>query len=399
MHSAQPILLMEEGMTSMELEGMPYPPVLPSDDVASYLYQSLVEHSQDAIVAMTSEGKIRTFNRAAEEMFQYSREEMIGRSAFQLVPLGNGGELQEKLKRIRCGKSVQFYEAQRMRKDGSIFAVSIRISAIFDEQENLTGFSWILRDVTAQNAAAALIQKLSTVVEQTADSVMITDKAGKVEYVNPAFVTTTGYTKEEAVHSWPSLLKSGIHSPDFYRKLWKTILAGVPFRGTLVNRRKGGALFYTEKTITPLLDKRGEITHFVSTDKDITERKQAELHSETVQRRFAEFFHSSPQALAYCSLDGAFIEANSAFCALSGYTQQELLDGKHYQQLTSVRNWDGGDTHLETVRKTGKPTTYEKIFTGSGALNPVQVTLFPIADPISRATKALGVHAAWKETK
>ena len=118
-------------------------------------------------------------------------------------------------------------------------------------------------------------RQLFRIVEQTADSVVVTDCDGVIGYVNPAFEQMTGYTKEEALGQTPSVLKSGIHDDQFYKELWKTILGGEAFQSEIANRKKNGELFYEEKTITPLRDERGNITHFVATGKDIGERKRA----------------------------------------------------------------------------------------------------------------------------
>ena len=120
------------------------------------------------------------------------------------------------------------------------------------------------------------LEKLAVAVRQTADIVVITDKDGKIEYVNPAFELETGWTLEEARGKTPRILKSGRHDRSFYERLWQTILAGEVFRGTLVNKKKDGQLYYSDKTITPIKDKQGNIINFVSTDKDITARKKIE---------------------------------------------------------------------------------------------------------------------------
>ncbi len=120
------------------------------------------------------------------------------------------------------------------------------------------------------------LRKLSSVTEQTDDSVVITDKNGVIEYVNPAFERKTGYSKEEAIGRTPRIVKSGKQGEDFYKQLWETILRGEVFRGVLINKKKSGAFYDEEKTITPLRDSEGVITHYVSTGKDITERKEME---------------------------------------------------------------------------------------------------------------------------
>lgn len=134
----------------------------------------------------------------------------------------------------------------------------------------------VARDITRHKEAEASLLKLSSAIEQTADSVVITDTMGVIEYVNPAFEKTTGFSRESALGMTPALVKSGRHDRAFYEKLWSTILRGEVFRAIFVNRRKDGVLYYDEKTITPLRDSNGQITHFVSTGKDITERMKAQ---------------------------------------------------------------------------------------------------------------------------
>jgi PAS domain S-box-containing protein len=125
-------------------------------------------------------------------------------------------------------------------------------------------------------AANQTLQKLSSAIEQTADSVFITDVHGVIEYVNPAFEAMTGYTRSEAVGQTPRLFASQLHDQKFYETLWTTILSGRVFRTIVTNRMKDGRLFSEDQTITPVRDAGGTITHFVSTGRDITERRRTE---------------------------------------------------------------------------------------------------------------------------
>lgn len=127
-----------------------------------------------------------------------------------------------------------------------------------------------------QLRAEETMRELSTAMEQTADSVVITDKGGCIEYVNSAFERMTGYSRTEAIGMKPSVLKSGKHDNAFYDKLWATILSGNDFRETFTNRKKEGTLYFEMKTITPVKNGNGEITHFVSTGKDITANMKLE---------------------------------------------------------------------------------------------------------------------------
>ena len=135
-----------------------------------------------------------------------------------------------------------------------------------------------LLDVTQRKRAADAVRQLSRIVEQTEDTVVVTAQSGVIEYVNPAFERLTGFTKEDAVGRTPSVLKSGIQDPAFYQNLWETVLRGEVFQSEIANRRKDGEIFYEVKTITPLRDADGRLTHFVATGKDITGRKQDEEH-------------------------------------------------------------------------------------------------------------------------
>jgi diguanylate cyclase (GGDEF)-like protein/PAS domain S-box-containing protein len=118
--------------------------------------------------------------------------------------------------------------------------------------------------------------KLSHALEQTADSITITDTDGVIEYVNPAFTAMTGFSVREAVGHYPNIVKSGRHEAQFYRQLWESLQQGQSFCDVFINRKKSGELYYEEKTITPLKDVQGQITHYISTGKDITERMQTQ---------------------------------------------------------------------------------------------------------------------------
>ena len=119
-------------------------------------------------------------------------------------------------------------------------------------------------------------QQLSTVVEQTADDIMITDRNGIIKYVNRAFEEASGFSREELLGKTPRMFKSDHHDDEYFKRLWKTIESGKVFRETMVNKKKNGQLYYVDHTITPIRDQSKEITHYVSIWKDVTDRVMAE---------------------------------------------------------------------------------------------------------------------------
>ena len=134
------------------------------------------------------------------------------------------------------------------------------------------------RDIAERKRAEGEHLRLVTAIEQSAEAVVITNTNGDIEYVNPAFTRMTGYSSEEVLGHNPRILKSDKQDAAFYRQLWENILKGEIWRGEIINRRKDGSLYTEEMNIAPVRGARGEVTHFIATKQDVTERKTLEQH-------------------------------------------------------------------------------------------------------------------------
>ena len=144
-----------------------------------------------------------------------------------------------------------------------------------------------------------MYQQLARAVEQTGDGILITDKRGIIEYVNPAFEKITGYSAAEVLGRKPGIMKSGEHDAGFYRDLWARLKSGQTFQGTIINRKKSGDLFWSDQTISPVKDQAGQTTHFVSVLKDVTARRkklEQEYHL-AVAREVQQRYYSATAAL------------------------------------------------------------------------------------------------------
>jgi len=248
------------------------------DDVLA----SAVQCIDDGVVIVDSEGRFLFVNEAAERI--------VGVGVVDAPPSewasAYGCYLPDKvtpypsellpLARAMRGEHVR--EADifiRNAENPSGVWISVNSSPLYDEAGELHGGVIVFRDATARKRSEGTVQRLSEAVERTTDSVFITDADGRIEYVNPAFEATTGYAREEALGRRPSILKSGKHDREHYERLWTHILAGKVHTGATINRKKSGELFRAEQTITPIRDEAGNLTHFVSLLRDVTEQRKA----------------------------------------------------------------------------------------------------------------------------
>lgn len=273
------------------------------------IIKEALDNIPDGVIVADTNGSFLFFNRAAEQI--------LGVGAAKTNPADwsdkYGCYLPDKmtpfpsedlpLYRALKGQRVideQIYIKNRNRPSG--VWISVTGKPLRDENGDVWAGMVFFRDVTSRHRDRDNIknlERLCSALQQTADSVIITNRKGIIEYVNAAFEETTGYSIDEAIGHNPRFLKSGKHDNEFYKKLWGEVLAGRPFRGTIINKRKSGELYWAQQTITPVKE-NGNITHFVSVLKDITdliEKKDQEAKmrlAREVQQRFYGISASVP---------------------------------------------------------------------------------------------------------
>jgi PAS domain S-box-containing protein len=230
---------------------------------------------------------------------------------------------------MKDGMAVDWYSAPVVDKDGTSY-----------------GRIWTFRDITLRRRNEETLRQLSTAVEQSPVSVVITDSKGNITYVNRKFTEITGYAAEGVLGKNPRILKSGMTSPEQYRDLWSTIKHGKVWRGEICNRRKNGDMYWEAMTIQPITDAKGAITHYLAVKEDITERRRTEKELRLTKSSI-EF---ASDAVHWVDAEGHIVYANEAACRSLGRTRQELLNlslkdiapgswgsdwGKFWQQLKS----------------------------------------------------------------
>jgi hypothetical protein len=226
-----------------------------------------------------TDGRKVISNRADQEVIGAKSEaEVIGKTDLETFnnEIGQRGYADD-LVVINTGQAVinreeDFYDANGIQR----WLITSKIP-LSDENGQTLGLVGIGRDITDQKLAQDKILKLSKGIEQSTASIIITDIAGNIEYVNPSFVQATGYSEIEVIGKNPRIIKSGLMPPETYHDLWKTISMGGIWKGELLNKRKDGLTFWESVTLTSIKNDKGVITNYIAIKEDITERKQMEL--------------------------------------------------------------------------------------------------------------------------
>ncbi len=157
-----------------------------------------------------------------------------------------------------------------VRPDGSVRIIHDEAELIRDASGAPVRMVGTVQDITERLAAEEERTRLATAVEQTSDSVVITDLAGAIEYVNPAFELVSGHGREEVIGKNPRILQSGRQTAAYYRALWRRLIRGQTWRGNFINRRADGTLYHVEATISPRRASNGQVTGYIALERDIT---------------------------------------------------------------------------------------------------------------------------------
>ena len=225
-------------------------------------------------------------------------EDVIGKSDFDLSRPKKDAEgyIADDAEVMATNTPKLHYNEQLQTADGRRIWIDTSKVPLTDSSGRVYGVLGIVEDITARKAANDELLRLRAAVEQSANIIVITNPQGLIEYVNPAFEETTGYSAQEAIGQNPRLISSGKQGAEFYRDLWSTIRSGRSWSGQFHNRRKNGSLFWESATISPVLGPDGEIRSFIAVKQDITERKllESDLHeakerAEAANRAKSEF--------------------------------------------------------------------------------------------------------------
>ncbi len=241
-------------------------------------FRHTLENIDLAAISLNSYGEVTFCNDYFLGMTGWHRNEVVGKNWLdQFVPDELKEEVSDIIAQITDPTAFpSHYENQVKTKNGQIRLISWNNTLSYDTAGNVIGVTGIGEDITESKRAEEELRKLSSAVEQSPSIVMITDREGQIEYVNPKFTEVSGYSKDEVIGKNPRLLKSGETSETEYAKLWQSINHGQEWRGEFHNKKKNGDLYWEAAAISAIRNPEGEITHYLSLKEDITERKRLE---------------------------------------------------------------------------------------------------------------------------
>lgn len=234
------------------------------------------------------------------------------------------------------------------------------------------------QDITDIWEAQKHLRQLSCSVEQSPATVLITDLTGAIEYVNPKFTATTGYTAEEVLGKNPRILKSGETSTLDYQGLWETITAGKEWRGEFHNRRKDGSLYWESASISPITDTGGRITHFVAVKEDITGIREALATLNEREANYRELVEMSQDGI-FINKDMRFVYMNQAAARMIGAATVTQLIGSSPLDLFDAHDRALIEGRIRAMAAHGTPAppmefTLRRL---DGGLLPIEIVASP----------------------
>ncbi len=306
-------------------------------------YRDIFNWAPVGIYQSTNEGKIITANPALIQILGYNNiKEFLNCNMYDLY---YNKEDRKKLIEIfdKPGASAAIdINLLWKEKNGTPIWISLTSHAVRDKEGKTIYYEGFVYDISERKKSEEELIKLSLAVEQSPASIVITDTLGNIQYVNRGFQETTGYKLKEVFNKNPRVLKSGYTSEAEYRQLWESVLAGKTWRGEFLNKKKNGELFWEDATISPIIDKKGEIISLLAVKEDITDKKKI-----TEELISAKVKAEEMNKLKSIFLANMSHELRTPLIGILGYSEMLKNDVPYDNQLEMA----------ETIYKSGKRLT------------------------------------------
>jgi PAS domain S-box-containing protein len=291
------------------------------------LIAAVVEISDDAIIGSTLGDIVTNWNPAAERLYGYSSEEILGKSGTLLAPEDRASEMEAALVRVRDGETVEHLKTTLVRKDGTVVPVSLTIAPIRAEDGTIVGVCTIHRDVTEQGRAFDVAQRMEAIVESSDDAIIALTLEGIVTSWNPAAERLFGYTTEEIIGE-PAETVTPEDRPEEMKDILAKVKAGEHIDHLETLRvRKDGSVFPVSLTVSPICDAGGAIVGTSMISRNMTELRHALRYARSL-------IEAAVDPLVTISPAGEITDVNEASIKVTGVPRDELIGTDFSQHFT-----------------------------------------------------------------
>jgi two-component system sensor histidine kinase/response regulator len=371
----------------------------------------------EGILVIGADGRVQTCNAAAERILGVARAQLIGnvpvQDSWRFVREDHTvlalDDLQAML-RPSVGQGCRGCVLGVEKPGAATKWLSVNSENIDEPDTGQAGTVLSFVDVTERLAAEEQLRKLGLAVEQSPNSIVITDLDGRIEYANGAFVDLTGYRRDEVLGNTPSFLQSGQTPASTYASLWSTLRAGDSWKGEFVNRRKSGETFFEFARISPVRQANGRITHYVAIKEDITERKRiaveldqhrhhlAELVAERTQQlndanrvlserseEIADLYNHAPCGYHSIDSDGRLVAINDTELGWLGYRRDEVVGRMRIGDIVAPHCQASFESEFIRLKQTGvMPDLEVDLICNDGSLLPAVHSATAVRDAAGR---------------
>ena len=291
------------------------------------LTAAVVEYSNDAIIGSTLDGTVTSWNPAAERLYGYSANEIIGKSGSQLTPESKGGEFFANLASVTDGNAVEHLETMRVRKDATVVPVSLTVAPIRDEEGKIVGASAVHRDVTQQRQAFEAAQRIAAIVEGSDDAIIGRTLQGVITSWNPAAERMFGYSSQEIVGKSADLL-----IPEDQLAEAGAVMARIKTGHSVehvetIRVRKDATVFPVSLTVSPIRAEDGEIVGASVICRDMTDKEHAARYARSL-------IEAALDPMVTISPEGRIDDVNAATTKITGLPREALIGSDYAQYVT-----------------------------------------------------------------
>jgi len=283
-------------------------------------------------------------NRPALKLLGYGEKELIGQPLASIFATGKEIALwQSAVSRMRSLTTDNCFEGKIITKNQHKTPVLLSISPLPNQDPKHTDVFLLIQAIKPDND----LFRMHRVFEQSASAMMITDRAGRIEYINPKFTELTGFTGEELLGQNPKMLQSGNMPSECYQTMWQTLIDAGEWHGEIQNQKRNGDRYWVYESISAIKNSEGEITHFVAVEEDITHRKEIEGALSESEARFRQIAELTGEWLWEQDPAGYYLYSSNAVNQILGYSQEQII-GRHYTEFLTTHDQKTQQTYANS---------------------------------------------------